>query len=1185
MDKFRKAFVVAAMVVFAVIVTISVPLLALASESPTTSNNIIESTNTESSNTAPDNNASDTSTGATNEQNTATSNSNASKSADIATTTETSGLSGVVTISSAISSQMLDIADGSLASGASTQISLSNYTASQRYRLTEDSDGYYTITNVKSGKVLDVTGAIATDGTVVQQWDANGSDAQKWVISTNADGTFTIVSKLHASDGASLVIDVPEASSASGTRLQVYEANDTSAQRWTIAAVEKTIDEGVYSLTSQVDSTSALDVAGGSATAGANIQIWTSNSTPAQRFQLQYDEDTGYYTILCVASGVVVDVAGASESNGANIQQWTFNGTWAQEWAVSLNGDGTYTLYNAGSGLALDVTGASSLPGSNVEQYDANGTMAQQWTFTPTTLLYSGVYSIACSSDLSCVMDVTGDSREQGALIHIWSSNGTWAQKYTIEAYGTDGYYTIRNLGNGQYVGIASGSTAIGTNIDQAAVDATVGPSDSQLWKPTLSYGGMTFTSKTGLVIDVTSGNVVSGTNLQAWSSNGTSAQKFVPILTDATVTASIVDYEAETSGSEVHASYVSGTPYLFLPSTADTAAVKLHFFTSGGETPALISNSADGSYVEVSSGESLDLSAMNLTSDSGGWDLYVKTSETDTPTKLVILRSSGIRTMYITSDDPVNEGIAYIDDSSDHSTTATGSMVLTTASGSVVYNNDLAEIKGRGNSTWAYSDKKPYQIKLSKKTDLLSTGDSSEKNKTWVLLANADDSTLLHNTLAYKLALEMGLAGTTDCEPVDLYYDGEYRGSYLLCEKVQVDTGRVDITDMDDANDTANSGTDLSTLTTAQTENKYGETYQYVSGMNSPSDISGGYLLELDCAYYQSETSWFNTSAGVYVCHTPEYMSQSEGEYISDFLQEGIDCINNGGTITVDGVVKHTSDYFDIDSLAKMYLINEFSKNIDSFFSSTYFYKPAGEDKLYAGPVWDFGSSFGTRTDIQSLGLTYSGYFQALRSQNVYIKDPAVQAAVKRIYQDQFKDLIDNIVLGDESAKGTYLNSLVSYYNEISSSQTMNQVLWGVLSFETGFAPSSTYTGNIDYLTLWIKNRNEWLYSSIMTWDGSTIENDPTVYDGTDYGLVYDYSYYINQYPDLKAAFGDDSEAALEHFVKYGMAEGRQASLDFNLQTYKDRYPDLQAAFGDDNALYYQHFIQYGFYEGRTAT
>ena len=93
------------------------------------------------------------------------------------------------------------------------------------------------------------------------------------------------------------------------------------------------------------------------------------------------------------------------------------------------------------------------------------------------------------------------------------------------------------------------------------------------------------------------------------------------------------------------------------------------------------------------------------------------------------------------------------------------------------------------------------------------------------------------------------------------------------------------------------------------------------------------------------------------------------------------------------------------------------------------------------------------------------------------------------------------------------------------------------------------------------------------------------TVFGGVDYAAVYDYDYYINRYADLKAAFGADANAAILHFVTYGMNEGRQGIDSFDVASYKNRYADLQNAFGDNNKAYYIHYMQFGRAEGRTAT
>lgn len=87
------------------------------------------------------------------------------------------------------------------------------------------------------------------------------------------------------------------------------------------------------------------------------------------------------------------------------------------------------------------------------------------------------------------------------------------------------------------------------------------------------------------------------------------------------------------------------------------------------------------------------------------------------------------------------------------------------------------------------------------------------------------------------------------------------------------------------------------------------------------------------------------------------------------------------------------------------------------------------------------------------------------------------------------------------------------------------------------------------------------------------------------DYSAVFDAAYYANRYPDLKVAFGNDESALLQHFIQYGMAEGRQGSSQFDVYSYKNLYSDLRVAFGNNLKSYYMHYISSGKAEGRKAT
>ena len=92
------------------------------------------------------------------------------------------------------------------------------------------------------------------------------------------------------------------------------------------------------------------------------------------------------------------------------------------------------------------------------------------------------------------------------------------------------------------------------------------------------------------------------------------------------------------------------------------------------------------------------------------------------------------------------------------------------------------------------------------------------------------------------------------------------------------------------------------------------------------------------------------------------------------------------------------------------------------------------------------------------------------------------------------------------------------------------------------------------------------------------------TTYNGVNYSAVYNYGYYVSHNSDIKRAFGYDEEAALRHFIYYGMSEGRQGSEAFNVTHYKNRYADLRRAYGSKLKNYYMHYINYGVKEHRNG-
>lgn len=84
------------------------------------------------------------------------------------------------------------------------------------------------------------------------------------------------------------------------------------------------------------------------------------------------------------------------------------------------------------------------------------------------------------------------------------------------------------------------------------------------------------------------------------------------------------------------------------------------------------------------------------------------------------------------------------------------------------------------------------------------------------------------------------------------------------------------------------------------------------------------------------------------------------------------------------------------------------------------------------------------------------------------------------------------------------------------------------------------------------------------------------------DMSEFFDADYYAEQYPDIVEVCGTDEEALYEHYVTYGIKEGRNCSEIFNVELYRELYPDLEEAFGDDWEAYVEHYLTIGVKEGR---
>lgn len=494
---------------------------------------------------------------------------------------------------------------------------------------------------------------------------------------------------------------------------------------------------------------------------------------------------------------------------------------------------------------------------------------------------------------------------------------------------------------------------------------------------------------------------------------------------------------------------------YLFLPASADLTALSLSGTDFNLRKTGNLGSTTDSIF---------DLTSIATPDTSGAYSIVLTLDgDHSVRTTLKIMVSENLDSIFLTSSNPKQEGRDYVEAVKGNSTT--GSMTMLSEDGTVLYDGDLTQIKSRGNSTFYYA-KKPYQIKLKKKTDLLQNG---EKIKTWVLLAGYVDASLLQDKLCKDLAADMNMTGAPSCQWVDLYYDGEYRGTYLLSEKVSISSTGIDITDLEGAYEDINPDYDSSSPVI--TENSYGNSISYVPGLTDPADISEGYLLELngDCG---DENCWFRTSKGVvFNIKSPENVSLTAATYISELFQEFEDAVyatDESGHYT--GINPDTGksydEYCDLDSLTQMYLIYLFSNNQDAYLRSTFFYFSNG--KFYAGPIWDGDLAFGTGWSSSispSAGFPW-GYLQDKLQQI-----PSFQDAVQTHYNNYFRSL----------ASAYALDYIYTYGDLLSSSEAMNHILWP--DYRCSGDQKVTYPAGTTYASI-IAEKSNWMNSRITFMD-----------------------------------------------------------------------------------------------------
>ena len=355
---------------------------------------------------------------------------------------------------------------------------------------------------------------------------------------------------------------------------------------------------------------------------------------------------------------------------------------------------------------------------------------------------------------------------------------------------------------------------------------------------------------------------------------------------------------------------------------------------------------------------------------------------------------------------------------------------------------SDILEIRGRGHNSWLYP-KKPYRIKLRNKTHLLGFP-ANERN--WTLINNYGDKTLMRNLLAFDLSKKLEMKYTPVGRPVDVILNGEYKGTYNICDQIEIAPERIDIQPL-------------------------------ASKDVSLPELSGGYFLEVDAYATEEEEGWFmsalkSTPVRIRNLDTDNILPQ-QYFYIREHYNKMEEALfSSDYKHPVDGFRK----YIDIESFLRHFLVGEISGNTDTYWS-VYLYKERNSDIFNFGPVWDL--DLGYENDFRTYPInSHTQWVYQFGSVAKGFRD-----VVNRLLSDEelflqlqlmYAELRDSSVITKES-----LLEVADYYAlELDRSQQLNFLRWDILNERVHSNPVvlGSYEAEVEHVKNYISERIDWL-------------------------------------------------------------------------------------------------------------
>ena len=371
-----------------------------------------------------------------------------------------------------------------------------------------------------------------------------------------------------------------------------------------------------------------------------------------------------------------------------------------------------------------------------------------------------------------------------------------------------------------------------------------------------------------------------------------------------------------------------------------------------------------------------------------------------------------------------------------------------------------LCGIETRGNSTQGYS-KRTYSVELwnalGQDTSASLLGMGGEED--WILHSMVIDKSQLRIPFTFDLARSAGHYAS-NYRFVEVVIDGDYRGTYILCEKIKRDDDRVDIARLD---------------------------FDDLAG----DSLTGGYILRIDWldggTGFASEYNSMGGTPMFYQHHYPKgiYIQPAQTAYIKSYMDNFEEAVFDP-TFTNGSGIRY-NEYIDMTSFADFLIINEVSKNSDGYKLSSYLHKDKDSKggKLKAGPIWDFDQTYGMSTVCSSHEVAGWQYTQTGGGCEDFESMPMWWEAL--MSDDLFKNHLKCrwTELRNGALHLDTINLWIdSHVSDLTAPINRNFTKWDDFIGEPIWSEPTpipqSYSEEIQYLKDWIASRIAWLDTNI---------------------------------------------------------------------------------------------------------